>query len=192
MVKAIIFDFAGVIGADGYWAWLRENVQDIENQKSYFQELSEKVDKGLITNRGFVDALSQKTSIDSLLIWPAIFEKIVINQELLDYIKKLKKNYKIGLLSNFTFEWLDEIFEKYNLSSLFDAEFISSKFKIIKPEAEAFHKVLELLGVSKEEAVFVDDRQGHVDAANALGIRAFLFTTNKNLKVDFENYGIKA
>ena len=110
MIKAIIFDFAGVIGTDGYWVWLKENVKDIENKIAHFQELSEKVDRGTITNKEFVDSLSQKTGIDSKEIWPAVFERIIINNGLLEYIRKLKANYKIGLLSNFTYEWLDEIF----------------------------------------------------------------------------------
>lgn len=191
MITAIIFDFAGVIGTDGYWMWLKENVQNIEAKRSYFQELSERVDKGIISNKEFVELLSAKTGVESSKIWPAVFKRIVLNEGLINYIRKLKKNYKIGLLSNFTFEWLDEIMEKHNLSSLFDAKFISSKYKMIKPEPEAFDKILELLGTSMSEVIFVDDRQGHVDAANILGVKAILYTTNENLMLDFENYGIK-
>jgi HAD superfamily hydrolase (TIGR01549 family) len=190
MIKAIIFDFAGVISTDGYWIWLNENVKDIEGQRAYFQKLSEKVDRAAITNKEFIDLIAKKTGIEKALIWPGVFKKIIINYDLLEYIKKLKSNYKIGLLSNFTFQWLDEIFQKYNLSDYFDAKFISSRFKVIKPQPQAFNKILRLLGVSRDQAVFVDDRQVHVDAASALGIKAFLYTSNEKLMSDFENYGI--
>ncbi|MDP3697004.1 MAG: HAD-IA family hydrolase [Candidatus Taylorbacteria bacterium] len=110
---------------------------------------------------------------------------------MLQYIAELKKHYKIGLLTNYTYEWLDEIFEKYNLAHYFDQKLISSRYKLIKPEPEAFLKMLELLQVKKEEAVFIDDRQRLVDASNELGLKAFLFTDNEKLKQDLENYGVK-
>ena len=192
MIKALIFDFAGVIGTDGYWVWLNENVKNIETNRVYFQDISEKVDRAKISNKEFVDLLSKKTGVEKARIWPEIFQRIVINYDLLEYIKKLKVNYKIGLLSNYTYQWLDKIFQKHNLDSLFDAKFISSRFKIIKPQPEAFNKILELLKITKDQAVFVDDRQGHVDAANALGIKAFLYTSNEKFMADLKSLGINS
>lgn len=190
VIKAVIFDFAGVIGVDGYWVWLRENVPNIEEKRPFFQKISEEVDKGIISNKEFVEQIAKKSGKDIDIIWPQIFQRIVINTELLQYITVLRKQYKIGLLTNFTYEWLDEIFQKYNLAPYFDQIIISSRHKLIKPEPKAFLKILELLQITKEEAVFVDDRQGHVDASNKLGLKAFLFTTNEKLKEDLENYGM--
>ena len=34
MIKAILFDWAGVIAADGYWIWLDENIEDLESKKT--------------------------------------------------------------------------------------------------------------------------------------------------------------
>lgn len=191
VIKAVIFDFAGVIGVDGYWVWLRENVPNIEKKRPFFQKISEEVDKGIITNKEFIEQIARETGKDVNVIWPQIFQKIVINKVLLQYIAQLKTQYKIGLLTNFTHEWLDEIFQKYTLAPYFDQIIISSRHKLIKPESEAFLKILELLQVTEEEAVFIDDRQGHVDASNKIGLKAFLFATNEKLKEDLENYGIK-
>jgi len=192
VIKAVIFDFAGVIGVDGYWVWLRENVPNIEEQRPFFQKISEEVDKGVITNKEFVEQIARETKKDVNIIWPQIFQKIVINTALLEYITRLKTQYKIGLLTNYTYEWLDEIFQKYDLAPYFDQILISSRSKLIKPEPEAFLKILELLQVAKEEAAFIDDRQGHVDASNKIGLKAFLFVDNEKLKQDLENCGIKA
>lgn len=191
VLKAVIFDFGGVIATDGYWIWLGENVPNIEEKRPFFQKISEEVDKGIITNKEFIEQIARETGKDVNAIWPQIFQKIVINKELLRYITQLKTQYKIGLLTNFTHEWLDEIFQKYNLAPYFDQIIISSRHKLIKPEPEAFLKILELLQVTKEEAVFIDDRQGHVDASNKIGLKAFLFTTNEKLKEDLESCGIK-
>lgn len=190
MIKAIIFDFAGVIGTDGYWIWLREKVKDIENQEEFFHKLGNQVDKGIISHEQFVNQLAEKSGVSKELIWPQVFERIVINFDLLGLIKELKKNYKIGLLTNFTYPWMEKLFEKYKLVQYFDEVLISSAYKVIKPEPEAFAKVLELLEVSKEEAVFIDDRQMHVDGAENFGIKAFLFTSNEQLKKDLQEIGI--
>lgn len=50
MIKSIIFDFAGVVGSDGYWIFLKEKLHDLEKRKNYFQELSVKVDNATLTN----------------------------------------------------------------------------------------------------------------------------------------------
>lgn len=186
MIKAIIFDFAGVIGADGYWIWLREKLPELGNKKAYFQEISEKVDKGDITNKEFVELISKATNAPINTIWKEIYEKITINKELLDYIKELKKKFKIGLLSNFTFEWIDELFSKHNLSQYFEEVVISSRYKMIKPDPQIFDKMINLLKIDKNEAIFIDDRQYNVDAGNKLGIKSLLFTSNDKIKKDLE------
>lgn len=190
MIKAILFDFAGVIGVDGYWVWLRENVADINSRLEYFEEISDQVDKSIITNKEFVNLIAQKTGINSSRIWPEIYNKIVLNQELLVFMQKLRTKYKIGLLSNFTHEWLEEVFNKNNLSLYFDSIYISSRYGMIKPEAGAFRKALELLSIAPQEAIFVDDRQVNVDAAKRLGMRGFLYTSFSQLKKDFKNLGV--
>ena len=49
MTKALIFDFAGVIGVDAYWVWLEENVSDLALQRDYFQAIADQVDRAEIT-----------------------------------------------------------------------------------------------------------------------------------------------
>jgi putative hydrolase of the HAD superfamily len=107
-------------------------------------------------------------------------------------MKELTKKYRIALLSNFTYEWLEEVLARENLSPLFDIIFISSRHGSIKPEADAFRKVVELLQVAPHEAVFIDDRQMHVDAARNLGIQALLFTDVAQLRQDLTRLGVVA
>ena len=109
MIKAVIFDFAGVIGEDGYWVWLRENLTDFERKRELFHKTSEHVDKGTISEKEFVGIIAQHTKKAPELIWPEIKEKIILNTELIAIIKSLRKEYKTALLSNFVFEWLHEI-----------------------------------------------------------------------------------
>lgn len=116
--------------------------------------------------------------------------EIVINHELVDYIKQLKTKYTIGLLSNFTHPWLHEILSDNELWELFDHHIISSEHKMIKPNPKIFHKMLGMLEVDASEAIFVDDRQYNVDASNALGIKSFLYADLATFKKDLDQAGV--
>ena len=159
-------------------------------KREYYQKVSEQVDRAIIPHSEFVKMLSKDTGIAEEKIWQEVYEEIVINDELLKLIKQLKKKYKIGLLSNFTFPWLREILANRNLYSYFDQIIISSEHKLLKPEPKIFHKILKMLDVIKKEAVFIDDRQTNVDAANRIGIKSILFSSNEHLREQFKEIGI--
>lgn len=191
MIKSIIFDFAGVIGSDGLWIYLKEKLIDLEEKKSYFQELSVKVDNATITNQEFVQAIATILKVSEKIVWKEIFKRIVINQELLEIINKLKKRYKICLLTNFTNEWMKELFKVYQLDKYFDVKVISSLYKLVKPDKKIYLIALNLLRSKPNETLFIDDRQCHVDGGKNAGIKSLLFTTNEKLKKDLENLEIK-
>ena len=55
-----------------------------------------------------------------------------------------------------------------------------------KPEPEVFRRVLDAHALAPPEALFIDDVQGHVDAAQAAGLNAVLFTDAATLQRDLE------
>jgi len=58
---------------------------------------------------------------------------------------------------------------------IFDAVFASNKIVVSKPKPDFYRHILEDMGVSPENAVFVDDMEVNVLAAEKLGIEAILF-----------------
>lgn len=191
MIKAIIFDFAGVIGTEGYSLWAKEKkAQGIETTSTYFHDISNRLDRGDITREEFTQDLSEKVGTDSKKIWGEMFAKIKINNELLSCIIKLKKNYKIGLLTNYNHLWMNKLFSIYKLEKYFDSKVISSLHKVIKPEKKIYQISLNLLQVKPEEAIFFDDRQRNIDGGESVGIKSFLFTTNSNLIKDLRSCGV--
>ena len=89
MIKALIFDFAGVIGVDAYRAWLEENVPDLALQRAYFQAIADQVDRAEIPNQTFVRLVAERTGVNSEEIWPQIYDKLVINDELVALLEQL-------------------------------------------------------------------------------------------------------
>jgi len=186
MIKVILFDFAGVIGTEGYWLWLKENVPDLENKKFYFESLSQKIDRAEITDEEFINGVAKGANVSSKIIKKEVFEKIIINKELLAFITQLRKKYRIGLLTNYHLDWIKELLANNDLDKYFDGEIISAIYKTIKPDREIFQIALDLFKVNSSEVIFIDDRQKNVDGAKKLGIKSFLFTTNSKLAEDLK------
>jgi putative hydrolase of the HAD superfamily len=186
VIKAFIFDFAGVIiTTDAYWQWIQE--KGSQEKKEIFQRLSEDVDRAYITHEQFVADFAREMNVPKETVWPEIQARCALNHELISLIGELKGKYRIGLLSNFTYPWISELLKEHRLYGYFDDILISSQEKLIKPDPRFFRKMLNLLGVEPHEAIFFDDKQPNVDAARKLGILAFLFTTNHQLRIDLQN-----
>lgn len=190
MIKAVIFDFAGVIGAEGYWLWLEENIPNLEATKEFFLDLSHRVDRGDITDQEFIAILAEHARKSPDLVWPEIFEKIIINKQMISLIEKLREHYKVGLLTNFVNEWITEITNHHKLTNYFDHIVVSSREKIIKPDAKIFHLMLHHLQIQPEESIFIDDRQSNIDGALAIGMEGLLYTTDDKLWEDLKAIGV--
>ena len=59
----------------------------------------------------------------------------------------------------------------------FDHVTMSNRLRCVKPQAEIYHHSCAGLGVSPEEALFIDDKLPNVDGAIQAGMRAELYTT---------------
>ena len=73
---------------------------------------------------------------------------------------------RTGLLSN---SWGNE-YPREGWDEMFDAIVISGEVGMRKPEPRIFFHLLDLLGVTPEQAVFVDDLEQNCAAARELGI----------------------
>ena len=69
------------------------------------------------------------------------------------------QGYKLGLISNTMFSGRAHIsdLEKFGMRDYFDVMLFSGDVNLWKPRAETFHHVLDQLGVTPEQAVFVGD-----------------------------------
>jgi epoxide hydrolase-like predicted phosphatase len=86
----------------------------------------------------------------------------------------------IGLLSNNSLELLDMLADRH-LHSLFDSLMISAQTGIMKPDPGAYHAILEQLGVSPGQALFIDDAQMNIEGALAVGMAAIRFEPTLDL-----------
>jgi putative hydrolase of the HAD superfamily len=107
-----------------------------------------------------------------------LFEDEVLSEELLALADELRhrQGVQIAVLSNATTDLEEGILGgKFDILDRFDYVINSSLVGLKKPDPAVYQLVLDRLGVAPQEVIFVDDMQGNVDAAAALGIHAIRF-----------------
>ncbi len=80
--------------------------------------------------------------------------------------------------------------ESYAFLDLFCDVFVSGEHKLRKPDPECYLAALRRFGLTAEEAVFVDDRETNVAAAEALGLVGIHFRDAESLRCDLERVGV--
>jgi putative hydrolase of the HAD superfamily len=99
------------------------------------------------------------------------------DEENLAFIRSLRPRYKTAILSNAWMDARQEMQEQVN-GELFDVIVYSSEEGLLKPDAEIYRRTLQRLGVAPDEAIFIDDKQRNVDAAQALGMHGIVYSTS--------------
>lgn len=80
------------------------------------------------------------------------------DKKLQNFLKELKKRYKLGVLTNNNKIQTERILKKLKIEELFDFIFTYESFKLIKPDLEIFKKVINKIGVKPDECLMVGDR----------------------------------
>lgn len=90
-------------------------------------------------------------------------------------LKELKKNFKLGLISNTFSPVFENLEKKYGLKNIFDVIVTSYEVGVMKPNPKIFDIALEKLGVGKEEVLLIGDHiEDDIRAAEKIGIKSIL------------------
>jgi len=201
MIKAIIFDFGGVLlkyRPMPKYEYL-EKIVGIpkEEIKKKVHEIATPFVKGKISSKEFWkmlgEELGKKLPEDLHEKWWFIGFDAHLDEKIVEMARTLKKKgYKLGLLTNAIQPYYKLHLEKKHYEAVdFDAKVISCVDGVKKPEKEAYLLILKKLDVEPHEAIFIDDIQNYVEAARKLGIHAILFENSEKLGEKFLKYGIE-
>lgn len=98
-----------------------------------------------------------------------------VRQDVIDLTLGLRaRGYRTALITNNVAEFADGWRAMIPVDDLFELVVDSSQVGMRKPDPRIFRMTLDQLGVAPDEAVFLDDARGNVDAARALGMHAVL------------------
>ncbi len=184
MIKAIVFDCFGVIVADTTEATYKLLGGDSEKDKEFLRDIYHKSSSGLIPAASPFIAERLGVPIET---WEQELKNgRTINEELLLYIKTLKKSYKVGMLSNVSSLGLQRFITQERLAEYFETVVESHVIGFAKPEARAYEIVAESLNVRLDECIFTDDREEYIEGAQHVGMKTILFTNTGQFKRDLE------
>lgn len=102
-------------------------------------------------------------------------EKAIPFPETIGVIKELKTKYKLGLITNTSYQSYQSLQDKYKVTDLFDAVVTSFECGIIKPDPRIFQLTIEMLKIEKEEVLMVGDSlKDDTEASETFGIKGIL------------------
>jgi epoxide hydrolase-like predicted phosphatase len=194
-IRAIIFDLGGVLlrttdfePRERLAASLHMNRQQLE-QFIFGGESGDRAQRGEISAQQHWENLRRQIKYSpeefSRLV-SDFFSKDEIDEALIDYVRGLRKTYKTALLSNAWDDLRQVITEKWHFEDAFDTMIISAEECVAKPDLRIFQLALDRLGVTADQAIFVDDMDRNVEGALQAGLHAIQFQTPQQLRIDIE------
>ena len=199
MIKSIVFDIGGVI-LDA-----KELIKDLKvwfkpkDEMKFWEELNLKIAPLCKGNGSLYETMKEfakekKVKIpDSELktLFVKDFDKTLkFNKEVLKLIKKLKPNYKLGIISNIIEEHSAEL-KKTNMFKDFEIVIMSYEVKMSKHEIDIFKLLIKEMNLKPNEIVFIDDVQQYANNASSLGIHGICFKNIEQLKTELKKLNVK-
>ncbi len=189
-IKAIIFDFFGVISTEVSPFWFAERFSE-EEAKALKDKYMTPADRGDLTEEEVFLTLSELSGESPTKIEADFASRVKIDKEMTSLIESLRGDYKTVLLSNAMGTWLWKILKANDLEGLFDTIVISSEEHVVKPDRRIFEIALKRLGVNADEAVFIDDNKKNADGALSVGINGIIYTGLDDLKNTLCELGVR-
>lgn len=160
--KAVVFDFGGVMTMQG-------------DRDAIFQHIGYRVKRS-----------NQRPSSFNALVE----ELIGVNWKMYDLVYELKRqNILVALFSNIDHR-SSKVIRNAGLYNSFDLCVLSCEIGVEKPKLRAYEILLQMLDLSSQDVVFIDDRQENIEAARQMGIDAFLFQSLEQVVQELLKRGI--
>ncbi len=195
-VRAVFVDFGGVIMRTedkGPRSRLAERLgmtsRDLE--KIFFEsDSSLKASRGEILEDDHREAVAKAlgaSRMEGEKIFAEFFSGDRWDVALLDFLRSLRPERKVGLISN-AWSGLRAIIIGQNFGDVFDEMIISAEVGLVKPDARIYRLALEKLDVQPAESVFVDDMLINVEAARSVGLNAIQFTQHEKTLEELKQF----
>jgi len=152
---------------------------DMEADKQFLKDLFTDYNAGKINDDVFIGTIAAHLSTDTEHVKMILAQNEHVDLRLFAYIKSLKKNYKIAMLSNVGRGGMERYFKDVNLDEYFNEIILSGEVGLTKPSPEIFALTAERLNVKQAECVFIDDGEMNCSVASSLGFRTILHRNEK-------------
>ena len=199
-ISAVVFDLGNVLIPFDYNKILIK-LNEIENglgerfynlyKNNY--DIHRKYEKWELSDDEFLNIMAEWTEHkispeEFCVIYSDLF---TLNNDTIALLPRLKKNYKLVLLSNTNHIHQKYGWEHYDFLKNFDKLILSHEVGATKPEEKIYRAVESFTKAPSEEHLFTDDIIEYVNAAKDAGWDAFQFTTHEKLLEELKLRNIK-
>ena len=197
---ALIFDFGGVLldwnprnlfikFFDGDAARMEKFLVEID-----FYAWNLELDKG----RSFADGVAELTTrfphyAHLIKAYDECWEESISGpiQATVDTLQPFKQSgHSLYGLTNWSAEKFKLVNKKYAFFSLFESILVSGVVRLAKPDVRIFQMMLDWIGRSASECVFIDDSEVNIAAARQLGFQTVHFKSAQDMLAELAQMDI--
>jgi epoxide hydrolase-like predicted phosphatase len=185
MIKAVLFDFGGVLtagGKKGYIGQILAELYDADPKTIEYGDLHYLFRRG---KGGEDDALFEtlnkryNANVTKDMFLKRAHQDLVAAPEVYELAKTLREyGIRTGLLSNI-FSMQAEVFRKEGWYDGFDPIVLSCESGYAKPDKELYQLAIDKLALKPDEIIFIDDQEKCTIPADEMGIHTVLAVSPK-------------
>ena len=189
-IENIIFDFGGVLVDWNPRHLYKSHFKD-ENEMEYFlknictEEWNLEQDRGRTLKEGTLWLQSKFPEFHALIQlfydeWETMLKSEI--PETVSLLYKLKKKCKLYGLTNWSAETISIAYDRFPFFKEFDGIVVSGHEKMIKPNKEIYHLLLNRYNLKAENTIFIDDNLKNIRAAEEIGLLGIHFESPDQLE----------
>ncbi len=205
MIKNLIFDFGGILldldfgKCDNAFKRLFNIEFEKRDYTPQFYKIFDDYEQGFYSEDTYLyrlqtlanHAISERNIVDA---WNGML--VQIPKHRLDFLVKLRQEYKVYLLSNTNFthiQWVHKYLKSaYGIidfeTRFFDHVYYSYEVKMRKPNRDIYEHVLMDAGLHGHESLFIDDTMINIETAKSVGIHAAWHNPSLDITQELASY----
>jgi len=190
MIDTIIFDFGGVLVDWNPRYVYRDYFRDDEKMEWFLANIcTDEWNAGQDRGRSLQEATMLLTEQfpeweKEIGMYYGEWKKMLHDaiHETVEILYKLKEEYKVYGLTNWSAETFPIALERFEFFQVFDGILVSGKERLIKPDPKIFELMMSRFNLKPEECLFIDDNINNILASRAFGIETIHFESPEQLR----------
>lgn len=198
----IMMDFHGVYFNNGGSRLAAEKISgkygigyDLIHNQLRVSPFRKKYSRGKISGREFWSKISRETGLtnaecaEAEKIWHSSWK---VQKGMKNLVSRLRRKYRIIVLSGNLKERIEFLNKKFNLNDLFHEQHYSFHYGVSKPDARLFIRAARRMKISPKECIVIDDMENFLHDVRNTGARTILFKDAKQLERELRRMGVRA